>query len=305
MYPKPIFWTVDLYTILLTVGILAAMVMVRFLSDKRGLKGELQNFVLINTVVTVIGGYGLAVVTQAFYNMEKNGGKFVLNNSTGSTFYGGLVGGIALFLIGYFVVGKFLFKTGYNVKHFRTVSDIAACAIAVGHGFGRLGCLMAGCCYGAKTDAWYGIYMQHLGHKVVPVQLYEALFLFALCAVMTFLVIKKIRFQMPIYLLSYGVWRFLIEYVRDDYRGSIFGLSWLSPSQVISIGLFLAGIILFVCEICADRKHAKLTPVLAAEETAPMPADITEAVTDEVTEAVTEEVGENMPEERESNDQEA
>ena len=272
MYPKPIFWTVDLYTILLTVGILAAMVMVRFLSDKRGLKGELQNFVLINTAVTVIGGYGMAVLTQELYiafDAMKNGGSFDFNpfdKDSGATFYGGLVGGVVLFFIGYFVVGKFLFKTGYNTKNFRTVSDIAACAIALGHGFGRLGCLMAGCCYGWKTDAWCGIHMQHLGHKVVPVQLYEALFLFELAAVMTVFFVKKIRFQMPIYLMSYGVWRFLIEYVRDDYRGSFFGLSWLSPSQFISIGLVLAGVILLVCEICADRKRAKLSPT--ADETA-------------------------------------
>ena len=254
MYPHALFLGLDLYSIFIMVGILAAMMMIRILSDHKGLKAKLQNFVLLNTVIAVIGGYAMAVVTQALYNIALVG-KFELTNSTGSTFYGGLVGGVVLFVVVYFTLGNMMFPDKYHVKNFRTVSDIAACCITIGHCFGRLGCLMAGCCHGARTDAWYGVRMEHLGYKVVPVQLFEAWFLFLLTMVLAWLFIKKkIRFQMPIYLLSYGVWRFFIEYLRGDERGQTI-VSFLSPSQLTSIGLLLAGILLLVLEIRADRKR--------------------------------------------------
>ena len=278
MYPKPLFWGIDLYSIFIMVGVLSAMVMIRLLSDQKGLKAKLQNFVLLNTVITVIGGYALAVVTQAFYNMEANDGKFILANDTGSTFYGGLVGGVVLFIVVYFAVGRIMFPDGYHIKNFRTVTDIAACCVTLGHSFGRIGCLMAGCCHGKPTDAWYGIYMQNPGYKVVPVQLYEAWFLFVLTVVLVFLLTKKIRFQMPIYLLSYGVWRFVIEYFRGDERGSTI-VSFLSPSQLTSIGLLIAGAAILAIEIYFDRKKKALGDMPdEAEATGDVEEDVLEEI---------------------------
>ena len=176
----------DLYSILISVGVIVCMIFIRLQADWRGLKAKLQNLILFNTIAAVVLGYGGAVLLQAFYNYMAKG-KFEIVNSTGSTFYGGLIGGTAMFIIIYFVVGRFLYPDGYHARNFRTVSDLAPAAITVAHGFGRLGCLMAGCCYGAKCDAWYCIEMVQLGYKVVPVQLFEALFLFALSALLLIL----------------------------------------------------------------------------------------------------------------------
>ncbi len=269
MYPYELFWGMDLYSLLITVGIISCMILIRVLSDRRGYAARWQNFLLVTMVVAVILGYGTAVLMQGLYNIAEIG-HFELTNSTGSTFYGGLMGGAAVFLAIYFGVGHFLFPDGYHKSHLRALLDIAACCITMAHGFGRLGCLMAGCCYGRATEAWYGIYMVGLGHKVVPVQLYEAIFLFVLSA---FLIVRFVRnkpFCMPIYMLTYGVWRFFIEYLRDDERGGTI-VPFLSPSQLVSVVLIAGSVLVIWLEYRAEMRKApatRPTAELTAELTA-------------------------------------
>ena len=255
MYPKEILFGMDLYSILIAVGVIICMVFIRLQADWRGLRARLQNLYLFNTIAAVVLGYGCAVLLQAFYNFMAKG-KFEITDSTGSTFYGGLIGGTALFIILYFVAGHFLFKDKYHYPHLRTASDMAPACITVAHGFGRLGCLMAGCCYGARCDAWYGIEMQHLGYKVVPVQLFEALYLFALSAIFLFLFKKGKKYLMPGYMMAYAVWRFIAETMRDDDRGATV-VDFLTPSQFISVLLLAGGLLLLAIELYVDDRKAK------------------------------------------------
>lgn len=255
MYPYDIIFGMDLYSLLLAAGVIVCMLLIRLQSDWRGLRARLQNLVLLGTVAAVITGFGFAILLQAFYNYMANG-VFEIVENTGATFYGGLIGGTAVFILGYFVAGRFLFPDGYHIGHFRTVSDLAPAAITVAHGFGRLGCLMAGCCYGARCDAWYGIEMVHLGYKVVPVQLYEAIFLFALSGVLLLLFRKGKRYEMPLYMIAYACWRFVAEILRNDYRGASL-VDFLTPSQLISVLLLTGGILLLGVELWLDRSRGK------------------------------------------------
>ena len=276
MYPYEIIFGMDLYSILIAVGVIVCMVFIRLQADWRGLKAKLQNLVLFNTIAAVVLGYGAAVLLQAFYNYMAKG-KFEIVNSTGSTFYGGLIGGTAMFIIIYFVAGRFLYPDGYHARNFRTVSDLAPAAITVAHGFGRLGCLMAGCCYGAKCDAWYCVEMVNLGYKVVPVQLFEALFLFGLSAVLLILFKKGKKYEMPIYMMTYAVWRFVAELMRNDYRGATV-VDFLTPSQFISVLLLAGGLILLGIELYVDGKKRVAAAEIAAAEIAA--ADASEVETD-------------------------
>ena len=276
MYPYEIIFGMDLYSILIAVGVIVCMVFIRLQADWRGLKAKLQNLVLFNTIAAVVLGYGAAVLLQAFYNYMAKG-KFEIVNSTGSTFYGGLIGGTAMFIIIYFVAGRFLYPDGYHARNFRTVSDLAPAAITVAHGFGRLGCLMAGCCYGAKCDAWYCVEMVNLGYKVVPVQLFEALFLFGLSAVLLILFKKGKKYEMPIYMMTYAVWRFVAELMRNDYRGATV-VDFLTPSQFISVLLLAGGLILLGIELYVDGKKRVAAAEIAAVEIAA--ADASEVETD-------------------------
>ncbi len=261
MYTKELFLGMDLYSILMVVGVIVAMLFIRLQGDWRGMRAKLQNLILLTTVAVVILGYGFAVLFQAFYNFMASG-TFEITNSTGSTFYGGLIGGTAMYILIYFAVGRFLFPDGYHKQQFRNLSDLAPACITVGHGFGRLGCLMAGCCYGSKTDAWYGISMNLVGDgsadkfKVIPVQLFEALFLFALAAVFLILYKKGKKYLLPSYMLAYAVWRFIAETMRDDDRGETV-VRFLSPSQFISVLLLAGGLLLLGVQLFLDERRQK------------------------------------------------
>ncbi len=254
MYPYELFLGMDLYSLLMVAGVVICMIFIRLQSDWRGFRANLQNLILLNTVAAVVLGYGSAVLFQAFYNYKANG-IFEIVNSTGSTFYGGLIGGTAIFILIYFVAGRFLFPDGYHIPRFRAVSDLAAACITVAHGFGRLGCLMAGCCYGRPTEAWYGIKMVHLGYKVIPVQLFEALFLLALSGLLLWRFQREKKYNMPIYMIAYALWRFVAETMRADYRGATV-VDFLTPSQFISVLLLSGGLLLLGIELYIDRKSA-------------------------------------------------
>jgi prolipoprotein diacylglyceryltransferase len=124
---------------------------------------------------------------------------------------------------------------------------------------------MAGCCYGAKCDAWYGIEMVHLGYKVVPVQLFEALYLFALSAIFLVMFKKGKKYIMPAYMMAYAVWRFVAEILRNDYRGATV-VDFLTPSQFISVLLLAGGLILLGIELYVDGKKAASETIEATEE---------------------------------------
>lgn len=255
MYPKDILSGIDLYLIMLCVAAVAAIFTYRFLADKRELGAKLQNLCLFGAVGAILVGYYSAVLFQAFYNIPKYG-EFRINSSTGATFYGGLIGGAAFFLIVYFIFGKLIFKdTKEYVNEFWTNANIAAPCIAIAHGFGRIGCLMAGCCHGSETDAWYGIYMSSIGKKVVPIQLFEAIVLFALFGIFVYRVMKGKSYNLPLYMAVYGVWRFLIEYARDDYRGYTF-VEFLTPSQLTALVMIVGAVVLFFFERHLSKKRS-------------------------------------------------
>ena len=248
MFPYEIFSGFDTYALMLCIGIVSAILSFRFMSDKTNISVRLQNLCLYNGVAAIGFGCFSAIFFQALYNIAKNDGKLIIDTKTGATFYGGLLGGAGLFLTIYFVVGAFIFKdSGEHKKKFWLVSDIASASIALGHGFGRIGCLLAGCCHGAETEAWYGIYMQSIDKKVVPVQLFEAIFLFALSAFFIIRVKKNKTYNLPLYMGAYGVWRFVLEYMRDDYRGSTV-VDFLTPSQFIAMLMIIGALALFVFE---------------------------------------------------------
>ncbi len=259
MYPYAIIWGIDLYTIFLCVGIIAALLAFRLFSDYRKMYWKLQNFTIITAVLSICGGYGSAVLFQGFYNYLDDPSKgFQLNNGTGATFYGGLIGGALCFMTIYFGVGAILFIDKVHIKNFFCVTDIAAASIAVAHAFGRIGCLMAGCCHGVETDAWYGVYFVYPQIKAVPVQLFESIFLFALFGFFWFRIVKKQSCNLPLYMMLYGVWRFIAEFFRADDRGATI-VSFLTPSQLIAVLMVIGSVALFLGERYLEKKQkAKL-----------------------------------------------
>jgi len=241
MYPYEIIGSIDLYTIFISIGIILSLLIYRLCADKQQISAKLFNFTMASIVISILLGFFSAVFFQALYNIEKNGG-FIIDKDTGATFAGGLIGGVAVFILLYFSLGK-RFSPNYK-KEFMKTLNCAACAIPAAHAMGRFGCLMAGCCYGKETSSALGIYMISIEKTVIPTQLYEALFLVILSAILILLLFKSKIWTMPVYMASYGVWRFLIEFLRDDFRGTSF-IPFLTPSQTISVFLIIGAIVLF------------------------------------------------------------
>lgn len=277
MYPYDIFPGFDLYSLFFLFALCSSILLFRIVGDKTGMEVRVHNLSVVSGIVAIAGGYPSALVVQAFYNYLATG-KFDI--TSGMTFYGGLIGGALTFLIVYFVGGKIVDKEKLYLSRFFFVSDIAACSIVIAHAIGRIGCVFAGCCRGAITGAWYGIYNVNLGAKTVPIPLFESIFLFALLAFLLRRVFRGKTYNLSIYLTVYGVWRFFIEYLRFDDRGETF-VSFLTPSQLTAIVLFIVGIALFAVMY-------KLNHRVAASET-----------TDAVAEAVAE-TAETVAEEIES-----
>ena len=248
MYPFPVFLGLTLYDILLCAGIIVCFLVFGWLADKQGVRRKIQSFAMTCGIFAVGLGYGSAVLFQALYNI-KSLGKFEISETTGATFYGGLIGGVLTFLVLYFGIGYFKYKDGAHARAFFAVADSAVPGIAVAHALGRVGCLFAGCCHGELTSAWYGIEMYgNMGHgKYVPVQLFEAVFLLCLFGFLLIRSLDKKGYCLSVYLCVYAVWRFSVEFLRGDYRGDVF-IEAVSPSQLIACLLFAVGIGVFFLE---------------------------------------------------------
>jgi len=126
------------------------------------------------------------------------------------------------------------------------VADIAAPAVAIGHGIGRLGCFAAGCCYGIATEMPWGVTFTDtysgslvgvpLNIPLHPTQIYEAATNLLLGAFLIWFYRRK-QFDGQIfwsYVLAYAVLRFFHEFLRADPRGALFGGA-ISTSQFIAI----------------------------------------------------------------------
>ncbi len=260
MYPYDIIPGVDLYAICFLLALCAALLAFRVIGDKVGLNAKVYNMCIISGIFAIVGGYFGSVLFQAFYDYLETG--VFAPKSSGMTFYGGLIMGALTFIAVYFVVFALADKNNLRGENFFFVSDIAAPAIALAHAIGRIGCLFAGCCHGRVTDAWYGIYTVNLDAKTVPIPLFESLCLFLLFCVLAWRVTHKKTYCLSLYLSAYAVWRFFIEYLRDDDRGSS-PVSFLTPSQLTAIVLFaVAAALYFVMKYWWYKSH----PVVPTKE---------------------------------------
>lgn len=150
----------------------------------------------------------------------------------GFVFYGGLLGGLA----GVWIASRIhkIPLKFYLEKYIYTVPLV--------HGFGRIGCFLAGCCYGVPYDGVGAVVFLENSYAIsgiplFPVQLVEAVLLLILAGVILYLKEKKnFKYTIELYLMAYSILRFVLEFFRyDTYRGKF----WiLSTSQWISIMIF-------------------------------------------------------------------
>lgn len=154
----------------------------------------------------------------------------------GFVFYGGLIGGLVFVFLG----GKIhKINTQEYIRKFIFLIPLI-------HGFGRIGCHMAGCCYGRPYHGAFAIVFPENsyalpGVKLFPIQITEAILLFTIAFIMIYLGEKKnFYYTVEFYFIVYGIVRFILEFARyDEIRGIYMGLS---TSQWISLVLIIIAV---------------------------------------------------------------
>ena len=156
------------------------------------------------------------------------------------------------------VLGVVLTMLWYVKRHdlpLGKIADLWAPAIAVGQGLGRIGCFMAGCCYGKPTDSILGVTFTHshslarpLDVPLHPTQIYSSLSSFIIFLLILVLYSKK-KFEGQVFLwlmIMHSTARLAIERFRGDDRGILLG-SNMSMTQlvatlilIISVGILFA-----------------------------------------------------------------
>lgn len=212
-------------TMMIIIGVIAAAIILIIYLHKRGLKESSYLDLLVVVLGTVFVGVLFAILFENAYEAIKH----AFNNKPqswtwGMTFYGGLIAGVPTFLLLYHV-----YYLRHNEPIIKHILVIAPACISIGHAFGRIGCFLSGCCYGIPTAQGQGVLFPGHDTEVVPTQLIECVYLFILGGVLLVLAFKQdFAYNFVIYMVFYGIFRFIIEFFRGDERGQLAGLS---PSQ--------------------------------------------------------------------------
>ena len=220
--------------VMMLLGVIAASVLFFIYLHKNGVNKKSFLDLGIVIVAAAFMGVVFAILFENIYEAVKASVHGLIPHWTwGMTFYGGLFGGVLTFILMY----RFYYLR-HNEPIFDEILRIAPACIALGHGFGRIGCFLSGCCYGIETHSKWDVYFPIYDHAYLPTQLFEMTFLFILAALLAFLAFKHITdYTFLIYMGSYGVFRFVLEFFRGDERGQLAGLS---PSQYWCIVIVLA-----------------------------------------------------------------
>lgn len=231
MYPN-LFGISDFsYLFLIIVGVATSIIwLIVFLKHKK-YDGNVIKDVIACTLFTVALGVVGAILFQNFYNFIKNPAEFEF--SLAMTFYGGLIVGVVVFIL----IFDFYVKKHNDIR-IREIAIIAPLCITSAHAFGRIGCLLAGCCYGKPTNSWIGMDFPGIGTRI-PTQLIEAIFLFILTGVLCCIIFKtNFKWTLHLYLAAYSIFRFIIEFFRGDaQRGGTF--LGMYPSQIICVLIWI------------------------------------------------------------------
>lgn len=236
-------FTVYGYGLMIGIGVIAAYLTAEMRAKKQGLDNGERVFSLVIWCVIggILGAKLLYLITQ-YREILADPAEIFRDFADGFVVYGGIFGGI---LAGWLYCR--ILKLPF-LKYF----DLVMPSIALAQGFGRIGCFLAGCCYGQPTQSCIGITFTDSayapnGVALIPTQLISSALDFLHFGLLLFLARRcKADGQLAgFYLIFYSAGRFVLEFFRGDLvRGSV---GALSTSQFISIFTFFAGIIMVVC----------------------------------------------------------
>ena len=246
--------TIHTYGFMMAVGVALGLWFIYVQAKKAGLDAnKIMDAAFYTIIVSLLGAKLILFLSNISYYFSYPKELFSLARS-GGVFQGGLTFGV-LFALWYFHRKK--------IPTWKT-ADLIVPALAMGHGFGRIGCFSAGCCYGSGCAAPWAVIFRNkyaaeltgvrLDTPLHPVQLYEAVLNFLNFGVL-FLILKRKKFDGQVfsfYIINYSIIRFLTEYFRGDHGDKVYfirgasALASLSFPQLFCVLGLIGGIALFV-----------------------------------------------------------
>ncbi len=244
--------TIHGYGLMIAIGFMVALLVGTYRAKKKGLDPEVVSSIAMLAIVCGFLGAKLLYVIVEFDDFLKSPMDVI--GSEGFVVYGGIIAG-ALSAIIYCRIKKFSFMSYF---------DLMMPSVAIAQGFGRIGCFLAGCCYGMETQSMLGVIFPEgslapAGIKLLPTQLFSSAGDFLIAGILIWFSSKS-RCKGDIgalYLLLYGIGRFAIEFLRNDERGIV---GMLSTSQFISIFFVIGALILFLI----NHRNNKMNTTLDA-----------------------------------------
>ena len=224
---RPVYW----YGIMVAAGFLACAVHLTILGIREGRPPSFGSDLAFWLMLSGIIGARLAYVAANIGDYRHDPLTIIRVDQGGLIYYGGFIGA---FLAG-------IIFARYKQLNILALADYVVSALPLGHAFGRIGCLLNGCCYGKIAALPWSIF-QHEAYRH-PVQLYEAALNIAIYALLIPAYRRRKRNGeiLAIYCLAYPLGRFLLEFLRGDERLGWHGLSY---AQIISLGLIAVGLVL-------------------------------------------------------------
>ncbi len=230
--------TIHSYGVLIALGYVTAILICYFRAKKRDLDPEV---ILDIALIAIFGGLGggklLYIIVEWKRFIEK---PLALLGGDGFVVYGGIIVAAVCAVI-YCKIRKVDFLTYF---------DLVMPAVSVAQAIGRLGCFFAGCCYGAPTESPIGVIfpsgsLAPAGIRLWPTQLFSSGGDLIIAAILFAVSTRKTKKGTvgSLYLVLYGIGRFIVEFFRADSRGTV---GQLSTSQFISIFIFAIGAILLI-----------------------------------------------------------
>ena len=241
-------FTIHGYGLMIGIGVVCAILLAQVRAKKKGLSTDTFYSIALLALIFGFIGAKLLFCLVEFKAVIENP-RLILSGD-GFVLYGGIIGGVVAVMV-YCRVKKVSF-----LQYF----DLAAPSIALAQGFGRIGCFLAGCCYGRQTDSWFCLVFHNSqyapnGVKLLPTQLISSAgdFLITLVLLLYARKDRKRGKTGGLHLILYSVGRSAVELLRADYRGAV---GPLSTSQFISIFILLLGVLLFFSNLFASNSYA-------------------------------------------------
>ena len=217
------------YNLFVGFGIAMSMLFLQYQKTFKTKTEKEKYKIHLSLIISILLGFIGAFIFDAY--SQNIALTFENLNQIGLTFLGGLLSGLLVLVVCLKLASLPVLQT----------LNIMAAPFCFAHFFGRLGCFMAGCCFGSPTNSFVGVTFpidslpQNHYHEIIkihPTQLYESAFVLCLFVILTKF---KPNNQFYIYILTYSIFRFLVEFIRADDRGIVFNQDTFSPSQIISL----------------------------------------------------------------------